>query len=674
MNVLFKHYRKLSILKFSQCLLLFFFYTNTILAQNSCSCPNGGVVLANIGQTNYSLQTLINTGVLPANQYSGCLVLDGNLDIDTNYTFWNLDANFTGSSTITVKSGNALFVRSGNYSGCNILWDGFIAEDHGTIRMSDVGVEGATAGLTLLDGSSFSLNDCYFDNNYRGIFVPPNPSGNTINRLNPITGNIFDASGFLLPGAASSFAYTGMELNNTSLLIAGFNLSNSNNLFRNAFNGIILNDSQLQIIGAKFRNIIEDTEGPFVPFSHNGIYSQNSFILSINNTYNDLGFGIKANNSSVANAEDTYKNMKVGVEIVASMDGFSSLVDSDYSNYTEHGIAMYNGRGAIGSNEFINLEVNDFYPTGITIWNSDLDSIGYNPMLLVAEQRGIDINFSNEIRVVNNTINFILSDFDPFPTVWSTGIRLFNAENHDLKYNYVSANGRIPSTSFDVQNSRSNNIECNTAQETVLGFSFFDNCVGTDFKGNVMRNNLDAGLVLNSNTIIGQQEANGNQWCNGSTASIINSSEVDSRFLVGPTGNSPQCQVLPPNNGTNWFIPINDIPSFTCGDDGEGGEGEFRSKIEEPEVKATKENLEILAADVQIYPNPSNGNITVSLTKEIQQGQIIIRDLLGRTVFSTPRQDHLTSQSIDLSHLNGIYFLSIKGAHTEELIEKIIIQ
>ncbi|MGB1307321.1 MAG: PA domain-containing protein [Oceanihabitans sp.] len=74
-----------------------------------------------------------------------------------------------------------------------------------------------------------------------------------------------------------------------------------------------------------------------------------------------------------------------------------------------------------------------------------------------------------------------------------------------------------------------------------------------------------------------------------------------------------------------------------------------------------------------IFPNPSNGNINVKVTKDVGNAMAYIYDLNGKKVFSTKLT--LNSQAkINASQLaNGMYILNIKGtnySHSEKLVIK----
>jgi hypothetical protein len=57
-----------------------------------------------------------------------------------------------------------------------------------------------------------------------------------------------------------------------------------------------------------------------------------------------------------------------------------------------------------------------------------------------------------------------------------------------------------------------------------------------------------------------------------------------------------------------------------------------------------------------VYPNPSNGNITVS-TNLISNGDMEIRNTVGELIYSTTFNG--TSKTIDIDTAAGLYFVSV---------------
>lgn len=77
---------------------------------------------------------------------------------------------------------------------------------------------------------------------------------------------------------------------------------------------------------------------------------------------------------------------------------------------------------------------------------------------------------------------------------------------------------------------------------------------------------------------------------------------------------------------------------------------------------------------VSMYPNPSNGNVLITLPKNIEQAQVVVTNILGQTVIQHTLNNVSTSTHfVDLSNLtNGIYSLNIK-TNTATYSNKIIL-
>jgi hypothetical protein len=71
-----------------------------------------------------------------------------------------------------------------------------------------------------------------------------------------------------------------------------------------------------------------------------------------------------------------------------------------------------------------------------------------------------------------------------------------------------------------------------------------------------------------------------------------------------------------------------------------------------------------------VFPNPGNGECTISVDKVLVNGFIEVYDCLGQVVLSA---NLVQKTSIDLSHkANGIYFFVVKEKGQVIRIEKLV--
>ncbi len=75
-------------------------------------------------------------------------------------------------------------------------------------------------------------------------------------------------------------------------------------------------------------------------------------------------------------------------------------------------------------------------------------------------------------------------------------------------------------------------------------------------------------------------------------------------------------------------------------------------------------------ANILIYPNPSNGIVTIK-TKNVSKISISVTDILGRLVFQDENINPQT-YSLNLSHSKGVNFIKITTATSEEVFKVII--
>ena len=83
-------------------------------------------------------------------------------------------------------------------------------------------------------------------------------------------------------------------------------------------------------------------------------------------------------------------------------------------------------------------------------------------------------------------------------------------------------------------------------------------------------------------------------------------------------------------------------------------------------------NTEIISESLIIFPNPSNGNLTIKYDQQIANSEITVLDLTGRVVFTATMNN--SEQGFDLEHLaKGKYLVNVK-AENVNISKSIVLQ
>jgi len=645
-----------------------------------CACGFGGVNLSQIGTTSYNLTDLIANGTLPADGYSGCLILSGTLNINVlEYTLSNFNFILMPGSSINVLGGSNLIARSGVFRGCTELWDGITVEDQGTIEMLDIGVRDAIDGLTLLDGSDFSMQDCNFNMNNRGLVIPPNPNFNTINLLRPFIRNTFDCTSQLLPSPnvfnPTGFSFTGMQIHDVSLVFSSGNFTDLNssraeNTFQNMNNGILSFNSSLLNFGSTFNNILPENNQ--LAFSGNGVYAVSSSIGSINSDFTNVPFCINAATSEVSSENSRFTDFRIGISIINALDENSFSREDEFTNYTERAIFQSNSgliaRDGIYTNQ-LEMPAPGLFTESISAFNPTFLNYRNNVFTLDNGQNGISVNDAREGLIRDNVI--VITGFASTSN-FSTGYRLSNSANLNYIENTVASIPEVEAAGFGIMDSPNVLYECNQATGIQDGMSFNgENCDDSTLSGNIFFNNGNTGLLL-FNSVIGEQniETGGNEWCGTGGAQFLGTqTEVeDSQFLVEPNTGSSGCLTFlefPFNvNVPNWF---NEDPgvAFSCND-------EISTENENPQrIIGNAEQTASNQAYSGEYSEIKNWNTGLYLYEKIENYP---EDLLGRNEgvddFYNANSDNTISEFVHIrKELKNIFTVDASNSNQLEALK-----
>lgn len=80
-----------------------------------------------------------------------------------------------------------------------------------------------------------------------------------------------------------------------------------------------------------------------------------------------------------------------------------------------------------------------------------------------------------------------------------------------------------------------------------------------------------------------------------------------------------------------------------------------------------------LNANLNAYPNPATTSLTLDYQMDAQRGEVVVIDMVGRTVLSQPVEGNQGSSTVDISNLPlGVYLYGIKADNRISSMKKLL--
>lgn len=319
--------------------------------------------------------------------------------------------------------------------------------------------------------------------------------------------------------------------------------------------------------------------------------------------------------------------------------------------------------------------------------------------------RGVRIQNTNQfpLAVSGNSIN-IEDDFTfpgPIGGNFGYGISLQNTidyltvESNTL--NGVSFSPNNVSLFYADNNSRTNpltpspNVHCNYTSNSNFAFQFNGNNAGTRWSGNVMCSHF-GGLALTNAAVIGQQGTasapSDNFWdCPGQ--SFINHTWVSGSipslsplYVHAPT---PGYQPLINSNAVTlgpiytiaspasiYTTPLHDPYGMDCFSNYTYPPFPSWRAASQNSLSTNVNENAFDDATLSIYPNPTNGLLTISCENKGEVLSISIFDLKGQILFNSS-SFHQANNQLDISQLSAsLYIIEVKNSQGKIVRKKLI--
>ena len=132
-------------------------------------------------------------------------------------------------------------------------------------------------------------------------------------------------------------------------------------------------------------------------------------------------------------------------------------------------------------------------------------------------------------------------------------------------------------------------------------------------------------------------------------------------------------------SGSIWNNLINNEPNNTYARANKSGKNQLlkRKSIGFLKLKLNStvgiKDLVSLNSNIKIFPNPSNGSITVSLINGELNGDIIVNDMLGNTVKSAKINGQYSKLNLD-NLANGIYLINVSSKNVSTTYKVILLK
>ena len=533
---------------------------------------------------------------LPETSYSfGSVELDGVLAVDEDYLFQDVDFKLSPSAWIIIQAGHTLTIDQSLLQACGGLWNSIIVEDGAKLELINSTVKDANTAVTIEDGGQIKLSGSDFIDNQVGI-----------DAIGNVGDGLWDAIQF--NGSPSNFTYTGanplvnatktvgirMTKQSALLLTPGFDRS----VFSDLNTGLELINSSVLMAGFEFSGILNRAVDISSDSNPNQAAPETVTVLGafggLNIDQSEVGIYAKGNlNLTVQGAQ--ISDTKIGVHSLAT--GVNYLLDNVLTDIETAGLTVGSGTTLPGITK---IEGNSIH----------LDGFDFNtPAHGQAGIRIFDTPLSNRMsQIVNNSIdnasyradgilavearNLLISENSVLQSVFNIGdgIELQGGVDPVLSCNSVLLSPNTAGLTGSlagilVENTTAPTISCNEVDGLRVGVEFHGMNLGTELSttefGEHFRG-LQLGLV-DANQVamsaqIGPQAHTGNLWRqaavqNGHQAFFVDPNDINtllSQFIVD---GSLCADLTPANNaaglGFSWIIDLLDNGmTLSCYDSG----------------------------------------------------------------------------------------------------------
>lgn len=549
--------------------------SNGITISATISVPGGSYLTSNSGTYNNRI-----------------LYLDQDIDVIGTMSLNHVELRINSGYKITVKNGSILYIDYSLLKACLHMWKGIVVENGGTVKiMNHSTIQDAEYGVTVNDHANFSCSDSYFNDNYVGIFIPPNSIQNIISNFG-VFATSFSGTGSLKAGyigqttTPGQYPYSGIEVNDVNLNIDGMS---GLNLFSYLNNGMILKKSQISVINSRFKSIRNYDN--YTSNDGSGIYCEGTLtnfsslvqrgMTTLINSFEDSDKGIFAVQSDLDIRDNYMSDMNDGIDIEMA-DNSKIDIHSNNLNCFHNGIYLHLIDRIIHLG-IVDNTINFGDPTGfpshgIFVENTNTGSgwdnritfnhIFFKPGSLGAEAGiwlraanyfMVNINDIHKMDNANNNYGMMLDGCIKANVNCNTIIGSGNNYSNSLESGIYSFMGADPVYS------------CNTFDGTFNGLYFAGpSGTNTDIKGNKFYSHV-YGVFLDAFNSVGRSDWKGNLWYQQSILGGKNANNLDQNASLNQWNVDPNTCVVGGASPIpfswyplNWIVPNSGV-NYDCG-------------------------------------------------------------------------------------------------------------
>jgi hypothetical protein len=483
------------------------------------------------------------------------ILINGTFTVDQDFTFAGCDNIILGpSALIDVDTSVTLSLLDSDVRSCNEMARGISTHLDSRVILHTTVIEDCQYAVYLRDNSRLTATTVSFNNNYVGIYTPPNsgiPSTAQIHIEDcefMCTSNLKDSFIGQDPTPLNK-SFAGIFVNDLGLL----NISQYSDTFDNKFSGLnygiysknsnIYGD--LNNFDSTFSNILfydYYTDNVNINTHGSAIYVEGSGAQSITLkgnadansaiAFDNCKFGIylKKMHSEITNNRFDCQN---GIRTTLAGNFLFTTIQNNYITATRYGIELWNNNAPsqmLVKENIITTTLNNVSQmVGINVSNNnipDLNSIIYHNLISQGysevSSTGIEVTYSNNVRIKRN---FIYVDSASHPSEINRGISIIGSPFSYLNCNQVRGGSSSmihnEQTAIYTNQSPGYNYKCNVTNSIHNGFLFEADNYDASINWSKLRSNdivehIYGLRLLDSSTTMGPQTHQGNTWLGNS--------------------------------------------------------------------------------------------------------------------------------------------------------------